>query len=202
MTRRASATGLLALALVVGVATTSCSKHSRPKAAPATTTTAKPPPTTVPAPVHFTITETTTDGSDPPSDDVVAKVNEALDRYVATAIVAPLSSGQPVADLSPAFTAAAVAQIGADADLRATVLDEGMPPASREISASRATAVLEGVNDPGGTAIVGARIGLTIHAAGPGLDVDIARDGELVFVPDGDAWKINVVHLQTQRNSR
>ena len=199
MTRRAPAAGLLALTLLAILPGAACSHRSRrataPEPAPA------PNPTTPPA-IHLEVAATTIDGSDPPGDDVVAGVSQALDRYVATAIVAPLASGQPVADLSPAFTASAAAEIAADASLRATVLDEGLPPATREISAPRATAILDAVNGPGGTDLVGARIGLTVHAAGPGLDVDIARDGELVLVAEGGAWKIDVVHLRTERNTR
>ena len=196
---RARAALVVPLAVAVALIGGACSRGAdHPRAVPATSTTAP----TAPAPVHVAVTATTIDGSDQPGDDVVAQVNAALDRYVAVALVAPLASGQPVGDLSPVFTAAAAAQIGADPALRATLLDEGMPPATREVSAPRAAAILSAVNDESGTPIVGARIGLTIHAVGPGLDVDIARDGEVVLVPDAGTWKIDVVNLRTARSSR
>ncbi|MBW3557863.1 MAG: hypothetical protein KY454_13100 [Actinobacteria bacterium] len=160
------------------------------------------PPTTVPPPLQFTITAIESNGTQPPDDATVTAVKAALERWAAAAVFAPLQSGQPAPDLSGVFSAPALERL-ADPAVRATLVDEGLPPASKEITAATAAATLSSVATPdGAVALVAAHLDLRVHAVGPSLDIDIAHLGEFVLVPEGDLWKIESFAMQAIRDSR
>jgi hypothetical protein len=78
-----------------------------------------------------------------------------------------------------------------------------MPPANEEISAEVANVALSSVAGPDEVvALVGARIDVKVRAVGPTLDVDVVHQGELVLVPEGDAWLIDAFAVHTTRDSR
>ena len=201
MTRRLLAVLALAAVLVAG-----CSKDKKKdddgasaKTPPTSTTAAAAGPPTL----QFTVTETNTNGTKGPDEAQLAAIKKTLDGWLAAAVVAPLHSGQPAPDLSPLFTPAALERL-ADPAIRATVVDEGMPPATTSITAEVANLLLSTVAGADeALAIVGARIDVKVHAVGPTLDVDVVHQGELVLAPEPDgSWKIESFALHTARDSR
>jgi hypothetical protein len=183
-----------------GPTKSTASRKPKPRA---TTSTGAGATTDAPGPLHFNIEGMDANGTKPPSDEVIASVRKTLDGYLAQAVVAPLKSGQPAGDLSTLFTADALAQLG-DPSTRATLVDEGLPAASTSISATNAHATLASIAGPDEvTALMGARIDLTIHAVGPRVNINIVRQGEIVLtlVPDANSWRIDSFGVRTERNS-
>ncbi len=143
-----------------------------------------------------------TNGTKDPDQATLTKVKATLDAYLAQAIVQPLATGKPAGDLSGLFTVAARPRLD-DAETRATLVEGGLPPASRSISADSTLVKLSSVAGPdGAVALVGARLDLRLHAVGPHVDVDIAREGEIVLTEDDGAWRIDSFALRTTRNTR
>lgn len=181
-----------------------CSKEPATEkgAEPAAPAEEAPPATTVPPPLPFTITAVDSNGTAPPDEATLVAVKAALEAWAAAAVVAPLHSGQPAADLSGVFTGPALERL-TDPAVRATLVDEALPPASKEITPTAATATLSSVATPqGAVEVVAAHIELRVHAVGPSLDIDIAHLGELVLVPEGGGWKIDAFGMQAIRESR
>lgn len=202
MTLPSSPARLVAVLALAAVLLAGCSKDKDDAAPagkkPATTTSVAAPPT-----LQFTVTETNANGTKPPDEATLAAVKQTLDGWLASAVVAPLHSGQPAPDLSPLFTAPAFERL-ADPATRATLVDEGMPPATTSIAAEVANVLLSTVAGPDEViAVVGARIDVKVHAVGPTLDVDVVHQGELVLVPEADgSWRIESFALHTARDSR
>jgi hypothetical protein len=196
------AAGAVLLVVVLVVGTAACSKkdddrRAAPRRSTTTATTAAP----VPA-LQFTITAQDANGTKAPDEAMVAAVKKTLDGWLATAVVAPLHSGAPAPDLAPIFTPNALTRL-ADPAIRATVVDEGMPAANKEITAEVANVALSSVAGPDEVvALVGARIDVKVRAVGPTLDVDVVHQGELVLVPEGDGWLIDAFAIHTTRDSR
>jgi hypothetical protein len=190
----------VALLLLVAPA---CSKDkpdgtAAPKAKRAPTTTAAAPAAPT---VAFTVTGTDDNGTKGPDDATLAAVKQTMDGWLATAVVAPLHSGQPAGDLSPLFTQAALDRL-ADPAVRATLVDEGIP-AAKTITADTANLLVTSVAGPDEVvAVVGARIDVKVHTVGATHDVDVVHQGELVLVPDGPGWKIDSFAVHTARDSR
>lgn len=197
MTLRLLAVLAVAAALVAG-----CSKDKDDPAQKESAATSTSGPAAVPT-LQFTITETNSNGTKAPDEATLAAIKKTLDGWLASAVVAPLHSGQPAPDLAPLFTAAALERL-ADPAVRATLVDEGMPPATTSITADNATAALSTVAGPDEVvAVVGARIDVRVHAVGPTLDVDVIHWGELVLGPEADgSWRIESFTLHTSRDSR
>lgn len=153
--------------------------------------------------LQFTVTETNTNGTKGPDEAQLAAIKRTLDGWLASAVVAPLHSGRPAPDLAPLFTAAALERL-ADPATRATLVDEGMPPATTAITAEVANVLLSTVAGPDEVlAIVGARIDVKVRAVGPTLDVDVVHQGEMVLVPEADGtWRIESFALRAARDSR
>ena len=201
MPRRLLAPLLLA-ALLLGSA---CSKDEDPeRAAPPTTTTA--PTTTAPAgppTLQLTVNGLDPNGTKAPDDATVDAVRATLERWLATAVVGPLYSGQPAGDLSAVFTPAALERLAADPAARATLVDEGLPPATTEISAERAGITLTSVAGPDEVvALIAAQLDVKLRAVGPTMDVDVNHYGEVVLVQEPDGWKIDSFAVETARDSR
>ena len=158
---------------------------------------------TEPPALAWTLGPIDAQGTAPPGDDVVAAVKTTLDAYLAQAVVGPLFTGQPVVDLSTVLSPAALERFTADPAARATLADEGMPPATKEISATRAEAQLSSVAGPDGVpAVIAARLDLLVHAVGPTMDVDINRYGDVTLVAEAGGWRIDSFQLKTTRDSR
>jgi hypothetical protein len=198
------AAALVAVALLLGASACSKKKDDDDSSAPkrkATTTTAEAESA---APIlQFTVTETNDNGTKGPDDAQLAAIRKTLDGWLASAVVAPLHTGQPAPDLAALFTAPALERLG-DPATRATVVDEGLPPATKTITAELANVILSTVAGPDEVlAVVGARIDVKVHAVGPTLDVDVVHQGELVLVPEADgSWRIESFALHTARDSR
>ena len=205
MPRRLAAVALAALVLVAG-----CSKddeaggggRGRPGTSAATAPGPTAPPVTAPPGVPLTVTGIDPQGTKAPDEAVVAAVIATLDRWVAVAVVGPLHSGQPAGDLSGVFAPAALERL-ADPAVRATLVDEGLPPASTSVTATNATVALISVAGPDEVvALVAAQIDLRLTAVGPDMAVDVVHSGELVVVPEADGWRIESFLLHTTRDSK
>ena len=159
-----------------------------------TTTTAAPA-------IDLAFVSVETNGTAPPDEATLAGIQATLRGYLANAVLAPLRSGGPAPDLSPWFTPVALERVsGPD---RATMVEEGLPAASRSITADLANVELSTVAGPDEvTAVVAAIIDIRLRAVGPGLDVDVVRQGQLALVLDGETWKIDGFMVRTTRDSR
>lgn len=195
---------LLAVLAVVAALVAGCSKDKKDgdgdgdRPATSSTSAVGAAPT-----LQFTVTETNTNGTKGPDEAQLAAIKRTLDGWLASAVVAPLHSGRPAPDLAPLFTAAALERL-ADPATRATLVDEGMPPATTAITAEVANVLLSTVAGPDEVlAIVGARIDVKVRAVGPTLDVDVVHQGEMVLVPEADGtWRIESFALRAARDSR
>jgi hypothetical protein len=166
---------LLALALALGAG--ACSKKE--KASPRRSTTTAAPESValkvLPAP------------GTPPL--VALAVQSMLRKYLADAIVAPLTSGTAAPDLTPLFTADTAVRIrGFD---RPALVSEGLPPARDGVIVQVATAGITPLLAGDQVPMVAAAIDLKLRARDvEGAKVDVLHRGELVLVRDGTAWKI------------
>ena len=209
MPLRSRSTRLVAALALVALLAAGCSKDDDEKGKGDATATKKPAATTTttapgtPPTLQFTVTEVNDNGTRPPDEATVAAVKKTLDTWLAAAVVGPLHSGQPAGDLSALFTPPALERL-ADPATRATLVDEGLPPATTSISAEVANLLLSSVAGADEIlAVIGARIDLKVHAVGPTLDVDVVHQGELVLTPEPDgSWKIESFALHTARDSR
>lgn len=152
--------------------------------------------------ITFTIEGVEPNGTKPPGNDVLEPVKAVLDAYLQRAVVEPLHTGSPASDLADLFTVQARPRLTEPAH-RATLVEEGLPPASTSITAESVKANLSSVAGPDGSiALVGARLDVKLHAVGPRIDIDIVRDGELVLAFDDGKWRIDSFGLRTTRNTR
>jgi hypothetical protein len=194
---------LLRAAVVAGVivaGSTGCDKKDD-RAAPSKTTSS----TTASgsgAAIVLTVTGIETNGTTAPDDATVAAVKKALDGWVAMAVVNPLRTGEPAGDLSSLFSPPALERLS-DPAVRAALVDEGLPPATKSIKPEVATVALSSVAAPeGAVAVFAARVDLKVRAVGRTSDVDVVHQGDLVLLADGDAWKIDSFAMHTSRDSR
>ena len=152
-------------------------------------------------PLRLQLTGIHDNGTKAPPAEVVGAVTWTLDRWLAEAVVAPLRTGQPVADLAALFTPAALER--ASTDDRSALTDEGLPALATRIHPRAATLHLSSVAGPDeATAVVVATVDLQLHVVGPMLDADVVRQGELVLVPADGGWRIDGYDLRTSRQSR
>jgi hypothetical protein len=193
-----------AVVLVAGVlvAGGACSSKAKDKAPPSPTRTTTAAATGGLPTLHVNVAGVDDNGTKGPDEATVAAVKATLDRWLADAVVGPLHGGKPAGDLSPIFTAAALERL-ADPSVRATFVDEGLPPATTSITPEKLEATLSSVAGPDEVvAVIGARLDLKLRAVGPSVDVDIVHQGEVVLVPDGDGWKIDSFAVRASRDSR
>jgi hypothetical protein len=202
--RRLLATALVAALALGGAACSKKEDGDDGAAKPAKTTTTTSAAAAAPT-VALTVTGVDANGTKTPDDATVAAVKAALEGWVATALVAPLHTGQPAGDLSPYFTAAALERLNADPAVKATLVDEGLPPATKALTADKAEAKLYSVAGPDEVvAVVAAQLDLKLHSVGASHDVDVNHYGELVLVQDapGGPWKIDSFDLHSPKDSR
>jgi hypothetical protein len=155
--------------------------------------------------VALNLTAVEANGTKAPDDATVAAVKATLGGWIATAVIAPLHTGQPAGDLSPYFTAAALDRLANDPASKAALVDEGLPPATKALTADKADVTLSSVAGPDEVvAVIAAQVDLKLHAVGPTHDVDVSHFGELVLVQeaDGGPWKIDSFALQSPKDSR
>jgi hypothetical protein len=121
-------------------------------------------------------------------EQVTAIVGTAR-QYLDGAVIEPLRTGKPAADMSGLFDAATIPQLSGLA--RPALFDEGLPAATRGVDATTSSLVVNGLSDGAG-AFVLATVGsdVQITAATDDGDLLIHRITELTLVPEGPAWKI------------
>jgi hypothetical protein len=178
-------------------------KHPKSAAGQSTTTTAKVEKN-FPV-VHVALAPLDANNTKPAGDDVIAKVQATLDRYVADAVVAPLRTAAPPPDLSAVFTGNVLARITPGSPERASLVDEGFPAASTAITPDAANAVITSVAGPDEVpGLIGVHLDLKIHAVGPTADFDVVHSADFVFIDDADAgeWKIDAFQAHAGRDSR
>ncbi len=198
---------LVFVVAVAGVAP-ACSKDGDEKSAPSKTTgstSGNAAATTAPPPLPtlaLTVSGVESNGTTAPDDATIAGVKQTLDGWLATAVVAPLHSGAPAADLAPYFTVAALERL-ADPAVRASLVDEGLPPATKAITPEVANVLLSAAAGADGiVGVVVGRLDLKLRATGANSDVDIVHQGDLVLVFDNEAWRIDSFQMHTTRDSR
>lgn len=197
--RRRPATIAVLLAIAV-LAVNGCSKDKdKPEKSPDKPAEEGAP--SKPAVVQFTVTGVDANATTPPDEATIAAVKKTLDGWAATAVVEPLRSGDPAGDLSPFFTAPALERLG-DPAVRATLVDEGLPAATKSVEAEVANVSLASAAGESGVAVIAARFELKVHAVGDDSDIDVVHSGDLMLVPDADAWKIDSFSVRTARDSR
>lgn len=193
---RRATTAVCVVALAVSMVACTKKKDERPSAS--STTTASAAPT-----ITFTVDGgVESHGTKAPDEAALTQVKATIDAYLARAVVTPLFTGEPAGDLSDLFTTEARPRLE-DAATRATLVEEGLPPASTSIMPDAVTVKLSSVAGPdGAVALIGARLDVKLHAVGPRIDMDIVRDGELVLAPQDGTWRIDSFGLRTTRNTR
>lgn len=162
------------------------------ESAPTTTTTTIPE-----VDVALTVTGVESNGTAPPSAELVDAVVATLDHYVADAVVTPLQTGVAGSDLAVVFTAGAAAQL--DTDDREALVDTELPLLPR-VRPQRADVALSTLAGPEGQiGVIVASLDLAVRATGKTHDLDIAHSGELILVPEGASWKIDSYTMHTTR---
>jgi hypothetical protein len=122
-----------------------------------------------------------------------------LRKYVVAATIKPLH-GKPVGDLAPLFTPEAAAAVAAPGPNRATVVDEGMPKATKLVKAVAPAVPLVALSDQTGAInLVGASLVLDVNTKAKGGPVQVQRHGEIVFKRDANTWKISSYKLTVNR---
>lgn len=171
---------------------------------PVVTTAAPVVPPPSPEPIHFTgdafdlhaATEV------PPTrsyDAAWAGVLDTLNRYLEAAVLGPLRTGGPAGDLTPLFTPPAAARVMAVGPDRFAFIDENLPPLT-EVRKERAVAGLTGLAGTDGVmSVVTAGLDLRLIGHINGAPVTVVRTGELVFVPDRGAWRIDAYDITVTR---
>jgi hypothetical protein len=142
------------------------------------------------------------DAPDTIPDDVRSKILAAMSTYVNAATVKPLQTG--VVDdaalataLGPAATQRAT---GLD---RVTLVDEGIPKAVGRIRVNTLPIQLTALADASGRiVVVTARLDSIARTRAAKGAITISRKGELVFTPEGDAWKIDGYDLAVERSGK
>lgn len=195
------------LVVLVAAAAPACSKDDAPSATgptkdraggEASSTSAPPGP---PA-IALNVSGVQANGTAPPDEATVAGVKQTLDGWLAAAVVAPLHSGAPAGDLSPYFTAAALERL-TDPAVRASLVDEGLPPATKAIAPEVANVLVSAVaGSDGVVGVVVGRLDLKLRATGASSDIDVVHQGDLVLVFDNEAWRIDSFQMHTTRDSR
>jgi hypothetical protein len=143
--------------------------------------------------VQFEPTEVLShNGAGPPvqlSPEQITAIVGTARQYLDGAVIEPLRTGEPAADISGLFDAATSPQLNGLA--RPALFDEGLPAATGGVDATTSSLVVNGLSDPAG-AFVLATVGsdVRITAATDDGDVLIHRITELTLVPEGAAWKI------------
>ncbi len=156
----------------------------------------------VTADVGFSVGSVNVESAGPPTElpaPVVEQITALVDTYVQRATVDPLT-GKDADAVSELFTPFAAATLeGPD---RASLVDEGIGPATKDIAAKTATVNLDGLADRAGNVVlVAATLALDIETATDAGPLRIARLGELVLVPEGFDWKIGSYDLAVERDT-
>jgi hypothetical protein len=189
---------LAALAVVMGTAG-ACSDGGDEAASGRASTT-----TTTEAPVAIAFTTASFDiqaAAEPIPGGVEGArvgIETTLNRWLEEGVLRSLRSGQPVGDIGSVFTAVARDRIATTAD-RAAFVYEGLPPASG-VRAGVATLAMTALADTDGNIpMVTVHVDLTLGGMAEGTPLGIEHTGDLVMLPDGDAWRIDGYDIRATR---
>jgi hypothetical protein len=151
------------------------------------------------APGEVTVFKTG-DAPDALPEDVQTAVMTSLTGYLNAATVTPLRKGKPADDAALGATLAlpVVARLaGTD---RQVLLDEGLPKSVSKITLRSMPVTLTGLADGGGNiVVVTANLAAKTTTKTTKGKLTITRTGELVFEPEGGAWKITGYSLVVDR---
>lgn len=159
-------------------------------------------PPEVTADVRVAVGTVNVESAGPPAEippAVVDQVTDLVRTYVQRATIDPLTGkdADGVAELFTPFTAATLE--GPDG---ASLVDEGLGRATRDITANTATVNLDGLADGAGNLVLlAASVALDLETATEDGPLRISRLGELVLVPDGFEWKIDSYDLAVERDT-
>jgi hypothetical protein len=131
-------------------------------------------------------------------EDQRSMVIKQVRRYVDVATIRPLHSARPTQKLDTVFDAGAVAAVqGPDGE---AVLDQGLPKVTGELTVRSAPVAINALADASGAWVMAsARIDLDVEGGVDDGTLRIARQGELLFVPDADSWKIAAFDVFVER---
>lgn len=132
-------------------------------------------------------------------DAAWAGVLDTLNRYLNAAVLQPLRTGGPAGDLTPLFTAPAASRVMSVGPDRFAFIDENLPPVS-DVRKEAAVAGLTGLAGTDGVmSVVTAGLDLRLIGHINGSPVTVVRTGELVFVPERGAWRIDAYDIKVTR---
>ena len=143
--------------------------------------------------VQFEPTQVVSDNGGGPAvqlspEQVTAIVGTAR-QYLDGAVIEPLRTGKPAADLAGLFDAATAPQLNSLA--RPALFEEGLPAASGGLDAKTSRLVVTGLSDGSGAFVLATvSSDVEITAGTDDGDLHIHRITELTLVPEGAAWKI------------
>ena len=149
--------------------------------------------------------DVSTDSAGPPAQltpEQSQAILKVVGDYLTAATVDPLRSAKPAGDLSPLFSAGALARVtGPD---RAVMVDEGLPKVTGDLDVTAQPVAVVGLADQGGGIVLAtATIDLDIQGvtAAKGGPLRILRKGDLVLSPDGSgAWKVTAFNIAVARS--
>jgi hypothetical protein len=155
--------------------------------------------------VALKLGDVSTDSAGPPAQltpEQSQAILKVVGDYLTTATVDPLRSAKPAGDLSPLFSAGALARVtGPD---RAVMVDEGLPKVTGDLDVTAQPVAVVGLADQGGGIVLAtATIDLDIQGvtAAKGGPLRILRKGDLVLSPDGSgAWKVTAFNVAVARS--
>lgn len=135
-------------------------------------------------------------------NDLVGAVKASLDTWLRAAVVAPIRTGRPSFGLDAVFTEAALAKISGPGPERSAMLEENTPLTGK-VEQQRANVNLTLVTAPNGdNVLVTAQVDVLVSVTSGDGFVDVARNGEMVLVPDRGTWRIDAFDMVTKRDTR
>lgn len=133
-------------------------------------------------------------------DAAWAGVLDTLNRYLEAAVLTPLRSAGPAADLTPLFTPLSVRRVMTVGPDRAAFIDEGLGAPATELRKDTAVARLTALAGADGTmSVVAADLDLKLTGVVGGAPMSLDREGELVLMPEGGTWRIDAWDLKVTR---
>jgi hypothetical protein len=158
---------------------------------------AGPSGTKVVIPAGDVVTETVAAPAPFPEDQRTMVVKQVR-KYVEVATVDPLRSARPAQKLDTVFDAGAMAAVqGPDGE---AMLDQGLPKVTGKLTARSAPVAINALADASGAWVMAsARIDLDVEGVVDDGTLRIARQGELLFVPEAGNWKITAFDVLVER---
>ena len=190
---RALSAALVCLVMVAG----GCSKGGHKGASGRATTT-----TEAPVAITFKVTAFDVEAAAAPVAGAASGAQDGiqatLNRWLETAVLGPLRSGQPAGDIGPMFSAATRERITTTPD-RAAFVDEGIPPVAG-VRAGIASLAMTALADPDGAIpVVAVHFDLTLGGTVDGTPLGVEHTGDLFMVPEDDAWRIDGYDVRSTR---